>query len=101
MRPSASDTDSKFAVAAPKRLDPDTEAQLACLVPPSSLPQHAFSSGVPRAPVANPSRDALKKAAAKLVATLDDDGTQALTQLLHSWYYSGFFTGQIFGKLDF
>lgn len=93
--PAAQDQVGKFQAAAPKRLDPDTEALLACLVPPACLFQHASSKEIKRVPQLNPPRDALGKKAARLVAILDPDGRQALMELVHAWYYSGFFTGQL------
>ncbi|KAL8428906.1 hypothetical protein ACSSS7_006914 [Eimeria intestinalis] len=82
------------------RLDVDTEAQLACLVAPGAFTKGAAYSGSQAKGSShqiNPVRDALKESTDRLLRCLDAEGTEALAALLHSWYYSGFFTGQLRG----
>ncbi|KAL8272558.1 hypothetical protein Esti_003557 [Eimeria stiedai] len=88
-----------FQSAETKRLDVDSEAQLACLVAPDALGKGAppvGSKGRGSSKI-NPVRDALKVTTARLLRSLDAEGAEALAALLHSWYYSGFFTGQLRG----
>ncbi|KAL8450873.1 hypothetical protein Emag_002979 [Eimeria magna] len=82
-----------------KRLDVDTEAQLACLVGPDILSKGSAPSGSEGrgSSKKNPVRDALKVSTARLLRSLDSEGVEDLAALLHSWYYSGFFTGQLRG----
>ncbi|CDI73797.1 hypothetical protein, conserved [Eimeria praecox] len=65
-----------------------TWAQLACLVPPKAL------CSKPEAAV-NRAREEVHLAAARLAKGLDSEQMHALKYLLQTWYFSGFFTGQL------
>ncbi|CDJ50262.1 hypothetical protein, conserved [Eimeria brunetti] len=71
------------------RLDGATCAQLACLVPPKAL------CSQPEA-LANPARDQMHVAAARLAMGLSSEQMHALKDLLQAWYFSGFFAGQLY-----
>lgn len=88
----------QLSTARLKPLDPEAVAQLACLVPPHSLSNQVLGGGFPKPLIVNSARDELHRGAAKLLAALDAEGVQVLTSLLRSWYYSGFFTGQVAGN---
>lgn len=94
------DGEKQLSTARSKPLDPESAAQLACLVPPHSLGGQAFGGGLVKPSVVNTARGRLHKGAVKLLAALDAEGMQALTGLLRSWYYSGFFTGQVAGSFS-
>lgn len=80
-----------------QRPDRHTQAQLACLVAPESLmcQPHAMEAATRSMP--NPARGALKKVIDNITGNLDVENAEALADLLHSWYYSGFFAGQLEG----
>lgn len=80
-----------------QRLDRRTQAQLACLVAPESLMCQPHAMGAATRSTPNPARGALKKMIDNITGSLDVENAEALADLLHSWYYSGFFAGQLEG----
>ncbi|XP_026193162.1 uncharacterized protein LOC34618634 [Cyclospora cayetanensis] len=77
------------------RLDPHTEAQLACLVPPRALTDPLSAAGGPLAHVTNPTRETLRLGLGKLVTRMDAEGREALRALTRAWYYAGAFSSQM------
>ncbi|KAL8431778.1 hypothetical protein Efla_005000 [Eimeria flavescens] len=92
--PSVRNAAGGFRPAELERLDPDTQAQLACLVPPEWLDMSDASMQRGHFPPrGSPVRDALREATVRLLGSLNAHEEEALSWLLQSWYYSGFFTG--------